>query len=373
MKKHLASLLVVLVGAALLAPQPASATNILFAGGEDISFTPIGTTQYSLSCAGLACRSTFARYAIGGVNSTTVADPPANRMQTPTFTAGSNIWVHGQFFNAVNTTTLNEQGVILRSPDGVSRIIVRQTGTAGQLKVSTRKSDGTITDLATATGTYSTGITAFDLYVNFTCSGAGGVQLYLANVQVINYSGSPCTTDPATQLNQADFASLNNTATLCTINNGFCWSEIIIADADTRGMALWTLAPAAAGNTQSWTPNTVGNVNPFIFNDLTSVATGSNNALSQWTTPVAAPSGAWNVLAVSQEARLAVGLTGPQHFEWLLRTKDGTNNVTGSMAPLLVNFSNFTNQIWAVNPTTSAAWSISDIAAGFNLGVESLN
>ncbi|MCP3381234.1 hypothetical protein NLM31_12875 [Bradyrhizobium sp. CCGUVB4N] len=340
-------------------PSPATAT-ILFASGEDTGFTLNGSAAGSTFTG---WRSNFARAAVNITNSATVADPPANRATTPTFTATSNLWLHAQVNSSGNTTTANQQTILVRSPDGVSRIVVRETGTAGQLKISTRNAAGTLTDLATASSTFASGgPIPIDLYVNYTCSGSGGVQLYLSGAQVINYTGNPCT-DSATQLNQADIAGTNT-------SSGY-WSEIIIADEDTRGMSLWTLYPVAAGNTQAWTPSTVGNINKGVINDATSIGTSSNNALTEWTTPTSAPNGAWNVKAVVQEARTLVGTSGPLHFEWLIRTIDGSDNVTGSVAPT-TSFASYSNQIWATNPHTSSAWSLSDIASGFNLGIESL-
>jgi hypothetical protein len=186
--------------------------------------------------------------------------------------------------------------------------------------------------------------------------------LYIAGTQVINYSGSLCT-DSATQLNQADFGQISSTQ-----YNG--WSEIIIANASTLGTALWTLAPQASGSTQSWRPNTVGNSNPSTINDSNSVGTTTSNALSEWTTPTSAPAGTWAVLGIVQAARVAVGTSGPSTFEWLMRTKDGTNHVTGSVSPS-TSLSNFPNQIWSTNPFTSTQFVLGDIASGFNLGIES--
>jgi hypothetical protein len=94
--KKLLVLAAALAGAALLAPRPVWATNILFDGGEDISFTLIGSTSIN---SGSQYRSSFARYGIGPVSNASTADPPAARIQTPTFTAGATVWVHAQFFN----------------------------------------------------------------------------------------------------------------------------------------------------------------------------------------------------------------------------------------------------------------------------------
>mgnify|MGYP003693715393 CR=1 FL=1 len=97
----------------------------------------------------------------------------------------------------------NVQALIVRSPDAVSRIIVRQTATIGVLKVSQRNAAGTITDLATAGSAVTTGTNhQFDLKIDY--SSSGGVDLYLDGVLVINYIGDP-RTDAATQLNQVRF------------------------------------------------------------------------------------------------------------------------------------------------------------------------
>jgi hypothetical protein len=342
--------------------------TILFAGGEDISFNLVGSIPTNVFTTSGIFRSSFSRGALTVGNSTTVADPPANRLQTPTFTAASNIWIHGQVYignGGNNNTTTNEQAVLVRSPDGDVRVILRQTGTAGQLKLTTRDAAGTLTDVGatTASGAITTGLHQFDWNINF----GSGCTLYFDGTQILTYSGS-LETDSATQLNQVDFASLNNAIDNTAASN---WSEVIVADADTRGLSLWTLPPQAAGNTQAWTPNTVGDVNKTLINDTTFVSSSNVGDISEWTTPTSAPSGVWNVLAIVQEARVRVGASGPQHFDWIARTAAtdylfGASNAPGS------SFGNFNNAIWATNPNTSAAWQITDIGSGFNLGVKSL-
>jgi hypothetical protein len=372
----MARALLLALATALVCPDTADAFTLYFAGSEDISFTSIGAAQTAIgsSCGvSIGCRSSFAHAAVQVGNGTSTSDPPANRLQTPTFSSVSTLWIHANFWSYSSTTgTSGEQALLIRSPDGVARILLRQTGTSGTLKASKRNAAGTITDLATASGTFPASTnTSLDLEIVYGCTSSDQVVLYLAGTQVINYTGASICTDSATSLNQVEFMGVNNgtgNANSCNITQTTCWSEVIIADSDTRGMGLWALAPQAAGNTQ----NTVGDVNPTAFNDANFVSTGSNNALSEWTTPTTAPSGTWNVQAVVQEARVLASTSGPQHFEWLARTKDGTDHVTGSVAPPIASFGNFNNQIWATNPHTSAAWVISDIASGFNLGIESL-
>jgi hypothetical protein len=358
----------ILVAALTLPIAAANAVTVYFAGGEDTSFTAVGAAIGVRTSSEF--RSSYARASIATQNSTTVADPPANRMQAPTFTSDSSLWFHAEVNenNGGITTTANEQGILFRSPDGVSRIVVRQTGTNGQLKVSKRNAAGTITDLATASGNLTTATTSIDLQIVYGCTAGDQVNLYLAGTQVITFTGASICTDAATQLNQVELASLNNQGSTVTATQ---WSEVIVADSDTRGMALWTLSPQAAGNTQSWTPNTVGNVNPTAITDSNFVSSTSSSQLSEWTTPTSTPTGTWNLLAIVQEARVETSTTGPQTFEWLVRTKDGSDHVTGTVTPTVGAFANFSNQIWATNPHTSAAWAITDVASGFNLGIES--
>ncbi len=322
--------------------------TILWYGGEDTSFTPIGAFSTIVTCsATVLCRPAFARYALGIQNGATVADPPANRLQTSTFTAGASIWVHGQYSSNISgpTTTLNEQGLIIRSPDGVSRIVVRQTGTNGQVKVTAYNAARTPTDLAVASGTFPVGATTqFDLQVNYTCSGAGAVNMWLAAVQVIAFTGNPCT-DAATTLNQVEFASFNNATTACNVSlASSCWSELIIADEDTRSMALVTCGLQAAGPTQQFLPNTLANVNKTTIDDTSFVSTATNNQLSQWTCPTAAPVGIWAVRSVSIEARALHSTTGPQNLD-------------------------FSTQ-YNLSPATGSAWGIPEV---FNTGANQLS
>jgi hypothetical protein len=335
--------------------------TILFAGGEDTSFALIGSVGVAGNIAAtFSYRSNFARCSLEATNSG-AADPPANRIQTPSFTPVALLWVHGTIFVHDLATTLNQQSVIVRSPDGVSRIVVRQTGNNNELKVSTRSAAGVFTDLATVSsiipgGTLTTHI--FDMMINYIA--AGSVQMWLDGVRVINFTGDP-RTDSATQLNQVEFAGVGDGT----------WSELICADQDTRNMALWTMVPQAAGATQSWTPNTLGNINETGINDTTAIATTSNNALSEWTQPLAAPNGAWLVRSVVQNARVSISGTGPQHFDWLTRTGAIDFLAGAPQAPALTVFGNF-QYGWPTNPNTTVGWTIADITAvGFNLGIES--
>lgn len=336
--------------------------TIYFAGGEDSSFTLLGTGAGSTDSR--FYRSLFARGSVTTSGAASSAYPPPNSMQTPFFTPITSFWVHGQFWNNTISGTLNNVLMALADASGVGRILIRSTATAGQLKISTRNAAGTITDLVTSAAgvmhAMANGATdAYDLFVNYAT--AGQVTLYINGVNVLDTGASVnVTTDSATQLSTLLLANHGNA-------NTCAWSEVIVQDTDTRGMALFTVPPIAAGTTQSWLPNTVANVNAAIINDANLVGSATANQLMEWTVATTLPTGTWTIAAVVQEARVSGGTSGPGHFEWLIRTSDGSDHVSGSIAPL-TSPSNYSN-IWATNPHTGAAWAAGEF---IQAGLESL-
>jgi hypothetical protein len=142
---------------------------------------------------------------------------------------------------------------------------------------------------------------------------------------------------------------------------------VIIQDTSTLGMAVLTLPPLATGNTQAWT-GSVSNINEISINDSNYIYDANANDISEWTVSTSSmPAGTWNISAVVTEARVNVGSSGPQHFEWVVRTSDGSDHVAGSVAPT-TSFSNY-QYVWPTNPHTSAAWNAGEL---INSGVESL-
>jgi hypothetical protein len=349
--------LILAVAVAASSPAPAA---ILFASSEDIGFNAsAGAIAVSISPGRF--RAGYARGVVAAAANAGATDPPANRLlPVGSITAGNLLWVHAQIYDQLNTTVANQQGIIVRSPDGVSRIIVRQTSTYGLVKISTRNAAGTIVDLATASAPYVlSSLTQLDLKIDYSAS--GGIQLWLGGTQVINWSGDP-RTDAATTLNQVEFAQIMG------LTN---WSEVIIADQDTRAMGLVYLAAGTGSLNQGWTPNTLGNINESTLNDSTFVSDSTGNVLSQWPNGTSLP-GTPQVLAVVQEARMRKGGTGPSAFDWSLRT-NGADYLAGTTTALTTSFANF-NQIWPTNPGTGTGWLPTDIVTGnaFYYGVKSL-
>ena len=333
-------------------------TTIYWAGGEDSSFVALQGQTVTTSSGFF--RAAYARSAVGIYNSGTTI-PLANYAQTPQFGPASTFWVHGMTY----ATSLGAPGIAIillavADSSGVTRLIVSETGTPGQLQICTRNAAGTITSLATSIpgALLVSQLCPIDLFVNYGTSGQ--VTLYYNGVSIADTGASVnVTTDGATALAEVYYGG--------PFGTNMFWSECIIANGSTLGMALQTLPPLAAGNTQSWT-GAVEDIDETTINDTNFISTTATGGLSEWTVGTSLPPGNWEILAVVQEARVSVGATGPQHFEWAIRTSDGSDHVQGAVAPSTsLNYCG--PGIWATNPHTAAAWNAGDLV---NAGIESL-
>jgi hypothetical protein len=336
-----------------------------FCGNEDTSFTFAGTAVVTTN--NQLFRQAWVRTAIEMGDGST-ADPPPNRLTTPVFVGTASFWVHAQIAWPAPGGSADNNACLFRLLDssGVARLMVRGAG-SGAVKISTRDHTGALTDLVTSPNNSMplSGLSPFPMDFQCVYSGtsSGYVAIWFNDVLVASYSGAN-TTDSATQLAQADFDNIS------TSQNIF-WSEELISDTITINAGVFTLPPLAAGTTQNWA-GVDADINKTSINDTTFISDGTTNDLSGWTTPISFPTGAWVIQSIVQGARAAVGVTGPQHFDWYVRV-DSSGNVAGVMnAPELGVFSNFSNYIWANNPHTTNPWALTDITTGFNLGVKSL-
>lgn len=343
------------------------AATVYFAGGEDIDFIANGDSRGyavagSFRAAWARCALNVGNSALGGWTNV----PPTSYWLSPVFASIASFWLHFQLGIAATAggTSSNFVALGLASPDGVWRLLLRGTGTAGQWKLSTRNAAGTITDVATSSSgmTPANAVTQFDIFVDF----AAGLSLYVngSSVASLAFNGD-LRTDAATQLNRL-FLGWGGAGTV----GQYAWSEIIISDTDTRSMGLFTLAPQAAGHAQQWA-GSASDVNETTLNDATAITDNQNGDLAEFTCPTALPGGIWNVEAIVQSVRLSIGTSGPQHFDFVTRPATGSSDysspdVAGSGA--LADYS----YVWGQNPGTAADWALADIAAGFNLGIKAV-
>jgi len=339
--------------------------QLLYAGGEDIDFTCNGGGACNVSTGG-SYRTGWAResYAAAG----TTSDPPTNRFATPTFTANSTLWIHSQFCTlgflgggcANASTTSNAQMLRVFDSSGNPTLVVRGTGNNNQLKISSRTAAGAFTDLVTCSSAFNATLTQLDLFINYGTSGE--VTLYTNSVQVCDFTGNVTNGGGATTLNQVEFAGP-------TSGPAAAWSEVIVATTDTRAMGRFTANTSGNGTTTGFSGTNVCSAiwNVTSFNDANYGFSGTNNVVHECTINNSIPAGSYSVLGLVMSARVLVGSTGPQHFDFVTRT-GGTDYTSSDFAPTMT-FSNFTNYIQTVNPATSNPWAVSDFqATGFNVG-----
>jgi len=337
--------------------------QLLFSGGEDIDFLCNSGGTCVTSTSSPYYRSGWARsaYEVGGAPS----DPPLNRFATPVFSAGATIWIHAQFCICGGSapTTANDQMLRVFDSSGNPTLMLRGTGTNGQLVISSRTSAGVFTDLVTCSSAFNASLTQLDFYINYGTSGE--VTLYNNSAQVCDYTGNVTNGDGATTLNQVEFSDPYN-------SEYANWSEVIIATSDTRAMARFSAYTVNNGNTTGFSGTNICSSiwNAASYNDSSFGYTGSNNVLQECTVNSPIPAGSYSVLALVMSARALVGASGPQHFDFVTRVA-GTDYTSSDVAPTN-SFSNFTNYIQNVNPSSSNPWSVSDFqASGFNVGEES--
>lgn len=352
----------------LAALLPAQAT-ILFAGGEDVDFTCVGTTSNCTVDTGGSphYRTAYARLAVSA-RSGAVSDPPNPYLASPNFTATTHIWTHMQA-NSVNVDGLtnNAQAVTWVAADGNPAIILRGSATTGGIKITTRSTAGVLTDLVTCNAASmfrANTLEQHDIDINYAVGGS--VTVYKNSVSVCTFTGD-VTTNGRTQLQAVWLGPMN---TNVGASNAF--SEVIVADTDTRAKSLLRLTPNASGNTVAWTganPCTV--ILPAVtFNDASYVQSGTNNQLEQCAVVNTFPAGTWRIDALVMSTRILRGATGPQHFQFSTRT--GGLDFTSSDFNPTPSFSNIGNYIQSLNPNTSLVWTQAEItAAGFNIGLKS--
>lgn len=336
---------------------------LLFSGGEDADFLCNSGGSCSVDTSSPDYRHNWAREAYEADG--TASDPTTNRFATPVLSANATLWVHAQYCTSFSgcpytTTTAGAQMLRIMDSNGNPTLIVRGTGTVGQLEISSRTAAGTFTNLVQCPGAINNALEQIDLYVNYGVSGE--VALYNNSIQVCDYTGNVTNGDGATTLNQIEFGSPY------TSHYG-AWSEVIVATTDTRAMARFTANTVADGATVGFSGTNVCSAiwKAGTYNDASYGYTGSSNVTHECTINNAIPPGAYAVQGVTMSARALVGATGPLHFDFVTRT-GGTDYASPDVAPT-TTFSNFTNYIQTVNPATSAPWSISDIQdTGFNVG-----
>lgn len=288
---------------------------ILFAGQEDLSFTPIGAAFSTSGTHGLLIdtnaahfRSGYARYAINVTyNSNTDSMQPNTVFARASFAATTQFWWTARvYYSPSDGGNSISWAWVLRDSSGVARLRMRAASSntaVTTFAIETISAEGVVNQLgANTTTAFSTNPATpdkIDVFLNYATGGT--LTIYINGVQIFSVS-EDITTDFATSLAMLDLGELQNGSNSRPTN---AWSEVIVATQDTRNMSLCTLAPNAAGNTQTWTSSTTN----VVVNSGTTSSTyaGSANVVFySKLTPSSTQQGALASVAMSLNA----GVTG---------------------------------------------------------------
>jgi hypothetical protein len=246
-------------------------SQILFCGGEDISFIPIGACQigsggqtpfgspsqntvWQPDTTSGHFRPGYSRYALAlftGSNSGLTVN--SAWMRNAASFSSSAFWTSARFWVSTNNPASSSQQLVrFVDSGGVVRLRITQNATSwpGTIKLEKVNAAGSVTTLATSSGTFGSNAPGIpdklDVNINYAVSGT--FTVYCNGVQIVTYSGD-VTTDAQTVLSNIDFGFLswNNYAAYNA------WSEVIVATRDTRNMSLVTQVPLENGNTDAWT------------------------------------------------------------------------------------------------------------------------
>jgi hypothetical protein len=327
---------------------------ILWCGGEDIDF-PNGSTL-SIGTTSTNRRSSYSRCDISNSNANSTS------ARSPSFAGGAvtSAWLHCQAKGNNSGTSKEFIGLGLNSAGQAALALGCDSASATKLALW-KYSGGTWTELASEAGNSisTSALQQLDMHVS-SFGASATVDVYINSTLAFTYSGSTTVTG----VTNLDCVAIVGNAT----TPNMLFSEIIVADEDTRAMSLATLGPNAAGDsTGSWT-NTYTSINPTTINDANAIynnATGSDfqaNLLDL-------PAGSFTIKACKAVARAEVtaGAT-PTGFKLGIKS-GGTVNVDAGHSPgaAFVNY----ERLMTTNPVTSAAFTQTEVNA-LQLDVQSM-
>jgi hypothetical protein len=334
--------------------------SILWCGGEDVDF-PNGSAINVVTNTSYF-RSSFSRCSISsgvGVSSSNA------------FPGGSvtSCWFSFQLGFFPENSNGSQRGGALTA--GISNTAVATNGTGiyvyttAGFGIGIAKFDGTTTTVL-ASGSNST-------IPNST-------QVQRMDMQVVNYGTSSIITLWMNGAIACTFSGNSTVGSLSSFNcvvvstspsGNFgalgCGSEFLVADEDTRFMAVKTCAPLALGTTASWS-GVVGNVNPAAITDANSVSVNATAQDEQFTQN-GLPTGTWSVrqIKVTSRGAASAGAVATKFTPGfrLAGSVVLTGGTTHSPGTAFGNFEDF----WTNNPVSGVAWTPTDVATG-NLQLE---
>ena len=329
--------------------------TVYYAGSEMDCFYPNGTqveTNQTASNmdAAFSRASTAAQY--------------FSIFDTPVWGPLTSGWCH-MTINSESSGNANQDNQFIEFLDSDTGQVVMQIDTDnGVFNLEYWNGSG-FTQLAPAIG-ISNDVT-YKLDFHWIIADTDGVfEVYLNEVLAATFTGDTLRTG-FTQISKIRFRSTSHTQ-----NSGLYivyFSEIIVADVDTRGWHLRTLVPNGVGSSTAWT-NDFNNIdavgtNGHVTDDRTFISSDTAEQIELHTIQDLGAS--FQVEAVVVAARSKVTEAGPQNLQMAIRT--GGSNFFSPNITIGTGWGSEQN-VWDTNPDTGLIWTNAEVDA-LEIGVKS--
>lgn len=324
----------------------------LFIGAEDIDFImPMGT--WGVEIYG-GFRSGFSRCAPFVRQYTSPFVDGANPARAPFSAPSASFWMSAQI--QMSSGEGGGRSFIYFSDGGVKRIAI---GLNTNNTICLMKFDdaGTATVLGTSVSPIPINVLArIDMKINYGVSGQ--IRVFYGNQEIITYNGDT-TSGSTTTLNQLSICSFRD------INVYF--SEVIIAERDTRSLSLAVIFPTSTPASGNQWVGTFEDINEQIANRYDVVySTAADQTASYGSSNP--PSGTFNVRALKVSALAVRGESGPQQLQ-LGVVPNGGLSAYGTSQPLDTGWTQV-GTVFETNPNTGLGWKSDDIR-GCSLSLKS--
>lgn len=270
----------------------------------------------------------------------------------------SEIWLHAEaIFPLISNTGLT----ILEIRDSLGNIVARlQKLTGANLQM--QRWSGTAFVVVGPGILPSTG-TRFEIDVHIKIHASAGVfEWYHSGLLVDRVTGNTVFYSGA-DVSNFGLGSAASALVLGSTNNTF-WSQIILADEDTRGMKLATLRPNAAGSNSGWTGAYTDIAEVGTINDATLINSASVGQVSTFgLSNLSAAASVLYPIAVCVSARASAVVSSPLNIDAAVRVS-GTNYFSSSSYPGLISgLGPVLTRSFPLNPATAAPWTAADVNA----------
>ncbi len=321
---------------------------ILFMGGEELDFGRLyGNTFTTDNGTSGSFRPGYARAALairGDGDSSARGDFKQ---------ASSSFWFTGRVHMDATVWIASGWTTFLHFNNGTyKRLGFQINGTTRELRLVTWDNSGNPTTLFATSESFVQSINLHRIDVQVDYGVSGRVRFFFNQVPFLDFLGDN-TSGGGTNLTSFSIRSVNNGSARTTY-----WSEMIVAERDTRTLSLRTHAPVATATGHEWL-GSQADVGEIAADEATMITTEEADKEAKFTV-AQLPAGNFAVRAFSVSAYAARGATGPSAIQ--LGVGSGGNDAFSADKALDTGWTH-AGEIFETNPVTGNSWSINEINA----------